>query len=60
MRQCDDFRVAHVTSYLIQWRHEERQMLCFVRALRKIGFLLRQRGDSVGKRLEDLVMIPVA
>ena len=60
MRQGDDFRAAYVTSNLIQRRHEECQMLCFVRALRQIGFLLRQRGDSVGERLEDSVMIPVA
>ena len=35
-------------------------MLYFIRALRKIKFLLRQRNNNVNKQLENSMMIPVA
>ena len=35
-------------------------MLYFIRALRQIRFLLRQRNNNVNKQLEKSMMIPVA
>ena len=35
-------------------------MLYFIRALRQIRFLLRQRNNNVNKQLENSMMIPVA